>query len=356
MHSGLSTGSIDRRTPVKILFIRRDNIGDLICTTPALRAVRGAFPHARIGVLANTYNADALLGNPDVDDVFVYEKAKHAGGRSSVSTWARNASLLGGIRAARYEWAIGCGSASPRLARYVRMTGAVRRVGFTVGSGGGWFRPYTDALPEPDGSLHEVERTFRLLAPLGIAGDPPPMRLVPDAACVDAARVALGKAPGDGAGPLVAFHISSRRPENRWPAERFVALGKVLLAQGARILLLWSPGSETNVFHPGDDGKAEAIRRDLGEGVLSFPTVRLRELIAALSEADIVVCGDGGAMHAAAALGKPLVVIWGRTDPARWRPWGTPHVLLRAESRRAADVAPDCVADAVLRMVEDRSS
>ena len=72
MHSGLSTGSIDRRTPVKILFIRRDNIGDLICTTPALRAVRGAFPHARIGVLANTYNTDALLGNPDVDDVFVY--------------------------------------------------------------------------------------------------------------------------------------------------------------------------------------------------------------------------------------------------------------------------------------------
>jgi len=341
---------------VKILFIRRDNIGDLVCTTPAIRAVRGAFPRARIDVLVNTYNADALLGNPDVDNVFVYEKAKHAGGRSFVSILARNAYLLGGIRTERYDWAIGCGSASPRLARYVLMTRAARKVGFTFGSKEGWFRTYTDSLPEPEDGLHEVERTFRLLAPLGIAGDPPPMRLVPDAACVDAIRKALGKGPGDGAGPLVAFHISSRRPENRWPADRFVALGKVLLAHGARILLLWSPGSETNVFHPGDDGKAEAIRRDLGEGVLPFPTVRLRELVAALSEADVVVCGDGGAMHTAAALGKPMVVIWGRTDPARWGPWGTPHVLLRAESRQAADVAPDCVADAVLRMVEDHSS
>ena len=339
---------------MKILFIRRDNIGDLICTTPAIRAVRGAFPHARIGVLVNTYNGDALLGNPDVDDVYTYEKAKHAVVRSFVSTWARNASLIGRIRTARYDWAIGCGSASPRLARYALMTGAVRRVGFKAGSEGGWIRTYTDALPEPDVGLHEVERTFRLLAPLGIAGAPPPMRLVPDAACVDAAREALGKAPGDGAGPLVAFHISSRRPENRWPAERFVALGRMLLTHGARILLLWSPGSETNVFHPGDDGKAEAIRRDLGEGVLPFPTVRLRELVAALGEADFVVCGDGGAMHIAAALGKPTVVVWGRTDPARWRPWRTPHVLLRAESGRASDVAPDRAADAVLRMLEER--
>ena len=340
---------------MKILFIRRDNIGDLLCTTPAIRAVRGAFPRARIDVLVNTYNADALLGNPDVDDVFVYEKAKHAGGRSFVSTLARNASLLGGIRAGRYDWAIGCGSASPRLARYVLMTGAVRKVGFTPGTKGGWFRTYTDSLPEPGGDLHEVERTFRLLAPLGIAGDPPPMRLVPDAACVDAVRNVLGKGQGDGGGPWVAFHISSRRPENRWPADRFVALGKALLAHGARILLLWSPGSEENVFHPGDDGKAEAIRKDLGEGVLPFPTVRLRELVAALSEADFVVCGDGGAMHVAAALGKRMVVIWGRTDAARWRPWGTPHVLLRPESRRAADVSPDCAADAVVRMLKDPS-
>jgi len=339
---------------VKILFIRRDNIGDLVCTTPAVRAVRAAFPRVRIGALVNTYNADALLGNPDVDDVYTYEKAKHAAGRSLVSTLARNASLIGRIRAARYDWAIGCGSASARLARYVLMTGAARRVGFTAGAGGGWFRSYTDPLPEPGDGLHEVERTFRLLAPLGVAGAPPPMRLFPDVACVDAVRRALGGAPADRSGPLVAFHISSRRPENRWPVERFVALGRVLLAHGARILLLWSPGGERNVFHPGDDGEAEAIRRDLGEGVLTFPTERLRELVAALSEADLVVCGDGGAMHAAAALGKPMVVIWGRTDPARWRPWGTPHVLLRAESRRAADVAPESVAEAVVRMLGDR--
>ncbi len=338
---------------MKVLFIRRDNIGDLVCTTPAIRAVRGAFPHARIGVLVNTYNADALLGNPDIDDVYTYEKAKHAAGRSSVSTWARNASLIRRIRAARYDWAIGCGSASPRLARYALLTGAGRRVGFSDGAGTGWFRTYTDVLRTPGEGLHEVERTFRLLAPLGIAGNMPPMRLVPDAACVAAARDALGESPGGGAGPCVAFHVSSRRPENRWPTEYFVALGRMLLARGARILLLWSPGSEANVFHPGDDGKAETIRKTLGKGVLPFPTVRLRDLVAALSEADIVVCGDGGAMHAAAALGKPIVALWGRSDPSRWRPWGVRHALLRAESGRAADVSPEDAAEAVRILLED---
>ena len=60
----------------RVLFIRRDNIGDLICTTPAIHALRKNFPAAKIGVLVNSYNADAVAGNPDVDEVYIYEKAK----------------------------------------------------------------------------------------------------------------------------------------------------------------------------------------------------------------------------------------------------------------------------------------
>ncbi len=61
----------------KILFIRRDNIGDLVCTTPAIHAFRKVFPELKIGILVNTYNADVVKNNPDIDEIYVYEKAKH---------------------------------------------------------------------------------------------------------------------------------------------------------------------------------------------------------------------------------------------------------------------------------------
>ena len=62
---------------MRILVIRRDNIGDLVCTTPLLAALRGRFPQARIVALVNSYNAAVLDGNPDVDEVLSYTKLKH---------------------------------------------------------------------------------------------------------------------------------------------------------------------------------------------------------------------------------------------------------------------------------------
>jgi heptosyltransferase-3 len=70
----------------KILVIRRDNIGDLVCTTPLIAALRQRFPQGWIGALVNSYNAPVLDSNPDLDEVFVYTKAKHRG---------RGESLLG---------------------------------------------------------------------------------------------------------------------------------------------------------------------------------------------------------------------------------------------------------------------
>ena len=67
----------------KILLIRRDNIGDLVCTTPAFAALRKHYPNAQIGALVNSYNAEVLRGNPNVDHVFVYQKLKHAGNLAS---------------------------------------------------------------------------------------------------------------------------------------------------------------------------------------------------------------------------------------------------------------------------------
>jgi ADP-heptose:LPS heptosyltransferase len=338
---------------MKILIIRRDNIGDLVCTTPAIRAVREQFPEARIGLLVNTYNADTVTNNPDIDEVFVYEKAKHAPEKNRLAVWLDNLRVLLRIRRERYDIAIGCGSYSPRLARYTRYTGARKRIGYVPRAARQSYG-YTTPVVEPERPVHEVEKTFHLFSVLGITAPVPKMRVFPLEEEVQKAADFLESSGIARERPLVAFHISSRRPENRWPVERFIELAQMIRNGGrAEILLLWSPGSEKNVYHPGDDEKADSIVRSLEPRPAAYPTNTLRELIAALSISNVVVCGDGGAMHIAAGLGKRVVTIWGSTDPVRWRPWGVDHVLLQDESGRAENINAEKVFAALEMMLPE---
>lgn len=335
----------------KILFIRRDNIGDLICTTPAIHAVRERFPDARIGVLASTYNADAIIHNPDIDEVYIYEKAKHARNRNRLSVWWDNVKVFRKIRREQYDVAIGCGTYSPRLARYTGLTGAKQRVGY-VPRGAFKSRWYNAPVPEPDQPAHEVETVFYLLSALGIHGPIPPMRVFPVEGEVQKTRDFLTAVGVRRDKPLVAFHISSRRQQNRWPIEKFIELARGILSRKeAEIMLLWSPGSEKDVHHPGDDEKAELFMRSVQPGPAAYRTSTVRELIAAISVCDLIVCGDGGAMHIAAALGKRIVTIWGSSGPVRWRPWGVTHLILQDKSWRAENISVQSVFEAVQRLL-----
>ncbi|MEM3369885.1 MAG: glycosyltransferase family 9 protein [Candidatus Micrarchaeia archaeon] len=340
----------------KILFIRRDNIGDLVCTTPTIHAVRQAYPEAKIGILVNSYNAEIVKNNPDIDEIYVYEKAKHVPDKNKLSVWWNNLKILMKIRKEKYDIAIACGSYSPRLARYAFMTGAKLRIGY-LPSKSNTSLFYNMPIIEPQKPMHEVERVFTLISPLGIKVSPDVMRVFPSQTEIQRMRDFLldrrlfTKAQNDK--PLIAFHISSRKPENRWSHDNFINLARLILeSHNANIMLLWSPGSENNPYHPGDDEKAELIIKALPE-IIPFKTIRLSELIAALSFAKLVVCLDGGAMHIAAALGKPIVTIWGSTDPARWRPWGVKHVLFQDNSRDANSIKVMPVYEMVSKLLKE---
>jgi ADP-heptose:LPS heptosyltransferase len=136
-------------------------------------------------------------------------------------------------------------------------------------------------------------------------------------------------------------HISARRIKQQWPARNYAALIRAIAARHAvRILLLWAPGDPDNPMHPGDDDKAREILRQCREvALLAYPTVTLPRLIAALSVCDRVVCPDGGAMHLAAGLGKPILCFFGDSPPERWRPWKTAHELLQPQSRDLRDLS-----------------
>jgi ADP-heptose:LPS heptosyltransferase len=315
-----------REQPQKILVIRRDNIGDLVCTTPLLVALRQRFPAAWIGVLANSYNAPVLAAHPAIDAVFAYTKGKHLASRRErlAALWQRLRLVLA-LRRMRIDDVILPGGAQASAQRFARWV-APRRVVVAQATEG-----------------HEVERSFACLATYGVTGAPPACTVAADAAL--AQTIAAGLPPALAGRRLIGLQLSARKPQQRWPVERFAALARALhAAHGVGFLVFWSPGAANDPLHPGDDEKAAALiarTRDLP--LAAVATHALGELIAGLSLCDEVISSDGGAMHIAAALGKPIVCLFGNSDAARWHPWAVPHVLLQPESRDVADVSVEDV-------------
>jgi ADP-heptose:LPS heptosyltransferase len=334
-----SPASGDRAGAVKILVVRRDNIGDLICTTPLLTALRRRHPEAWIGALVNSYNAPVLDRNPDVDAVFAYRKLKHLDpGESALAALGARAGMLWRLRLMKLDVVVlatpGLPTRGLTLARWLKPG---RIAGFDDGGARTAALDLRVALAS-GAARHEVEQVFALAKLFGIEGSAPGLVLVPDPREVENASALFAARPGR----RIAVHISARRRAQRWPAKCFAELIRRLISEHlAEPMLLWSPGPPDHPQHPGDDEKAAQVLHAIGPdraGVIRYPTAGLSSLIGALAACDEVICSDGGAMHLAAALGKPIVALFGDSPVEHWRPWGVRHRIVRPESRDVADV------------------
>lgn len=328
-----------KQTLQSILVIRRDNIGDLVCTTPVIAALRQHYPKAWIGALVNDYTRTVLDANPDLNEVFSYQKAKHRTDRTVFRIYWQRLRMLLALRRKRIDCIVlaspGYQASAERLARFIK---ARQVVGFDTGSG----VANLVAPPDTGVSMHQVDNAFRVLRPLGIDGPPPPLKLVPDARKVAACKVMLPDHPG----PVVGVHISARESDRRWPDENFAELiDRLLDDHGASVVLTWAPGGRDRRDFPGDDDSARGLAQTRPGGrLLAIPTAGLSDLIASLAVCDYVICSDGGPVHLAAALGKPVVCFFGSERPELWHPWGVPYRLLQPESRNVKDIP---VADAL---------
>jgi len=124
------SGDFDPRRLKKILLVRNDNIGDVVCTLPAVSALRAAFPDARIAILVCRLTEDVVTGSPDLDRVFVYDKAKHGRYRHPAVAWWKMLGVIREIRRERYDGAVGLKSLfSPSQGWLVLTTGAPHRIG-----------------------------------------------------------------------------------------------------------------------------------------------------------------------------------------------------------------------------------
>ena len=319
--------------PNRILIIRRDNIGDLVCTTPAIAALRAHYPDAEIAALVNSYNAEVLRGNPNLNKVFVYQKLKHAGGLASrLRAVYERLKLIVRLRRWNPDVTILAKASHDRHGlNFARQIGAKNIIGYVPDdlSQAKGLPDIRIATPE-FAAVHEVEAINGLLKPLGIENALGPLQVFPTTNTVAELLQKLPAAP-----KRIALHISAREPERRWGIDNFIALAQHILATqpDAQILLFWSPGKADDPHHPGDDEAAAALMNTVGsDRLVPMPTKNLTELIAALSLCGVFIGSDGGAMHLAVALNKKVLALF-ENLPAKlnhWYPWQVDHRVVHS--------------------------
>lgn len=338
----------------KILVVRRDNIGDLVCTTPLFATLRQVFPQAHIAALVNSYNGQILCGNPDIDAVYVYTKLKHRD--SGQSRWRPiwdRLRLMVSLRRNSFDLAVLARSDFDRhglnFVRWLRIPRVLGYCGCTPVP-----RGLNVPLPTPDNSqLHEVEAVCRLLVALGISSSPGPLRLFPKQEKVVLTSRGLNGRPG------IAVHISAREEGRRLSSEKWLEVlqGLRVAFPNACLLLFWSPGTDNDPRHPGDDNKANQILKGaarLGVDVVPFPTTTLEELMAGLAACDLFIGADGGGMHVAAGVGRPVVALFENNPYKRnhWYPWQVDYEMVVSPLQDVGDIAPDTIVQASIKIMD----
>lgn len=326
-----------------ILIIRRDNIGDLVCTTPLIEGIKIAWPGANLHLLINNLTQDVVINNPHIDQIYVYKKAKHkAKHETTLGVYFDRLRLFFRLRKIKFDAVI---LANPTPCKYslqlAKMAGARHIIGADSGLPG-IHHPFSKRDFQ---GKHQVEHTFSYLSAISDQEVAiPPVRVwLTDAERQNAQQRIVALLPADKR--VIAVHISSRSPKRRWPLERYAEIIQRLCGEmQATVLIFWSPQGTLGPDDIGDEQRAQQLLALCqNENVALYPTNSVRDLLAAFSHCELVLCSDGGQMHLAAALEKKMVVFFGDTDQEIWRPWSGQYQILQSESGDCVDIAVDDV-------------
>ncbi len=298
----------------KILLVRNDNIGDLICTTPAIEALRKKYPTAQIDIVVNSYNQCAIYKNPFVNKIFCYTKPKHKKSLADkVSAFFGKTKMLFEIFSAKYDAVVVFrGGYSKSAELFATASRASARVGVKNPKGSDSFTHYA----EIKSGMHEVEFCFECLRPFGVEYGGEKTLISPK----DELRDAFGYAKDK-----TLVHISSRKKENQISAKKWIEIIKAL--QTKEILINSSPD---------DKEKASEIAKESGAEMAY--TKNFDELVALISNSKTLITLDGGALHIGPALGVKTIGIIGSSDFERWYPWGAKEFCIKSNTGMAEDV------------------
>ncbi|MBI4343332.1 MAG: lipopolysaccharide heptosyltransferase II [Candidatus Omnitrophica bacterium] len=310
--------------------IRLDRIGDVVLSTPVLAQLRAAYPQAFIAMMVRPACREVVDGHPAVNEVIFYEKEG-----AHRHPWASIRFALG-LRRHRFDTALVL-HPSNRSHWIPFLAGIPRRIGWRRKSG--WL--LTHALPhrKQEGERHEADYTLELLRPLGLAPQPPAAQVPVSPRAQEAVERLLAEAGVATHRRLVAIHPSASCVSKRWLADRFAQVADRLIAEQEALVCL--------IAGPDDAPHAKAVAQLMRRPVVNLAgRLGLGELAALLRRCALLISNDSGPVHIAAAVGTPVVDIFGRNQrglsPARWGPLGPGHVVLHKEVGCVTCLAHEC--------------
>ena len=345
--SALSPAALRAAEFRKILLIKFSALGDVVHSIPVMNKLRRRYPSAEIDWLLRPAFAELIAGHPAVSNMILFPRQRWAKPwRQSGSRLAGLAQLLSRLRARRYDVVIDL-QGQLRSALLVLATRAPVRIGFDrprpelrrtssrrlpeeawkhcwKGAREGAWMAYTHPIALPTIDLHAVDRYLLLGPMLGLDDDPPDFSLVISPDAVDrVGRLLSGQAVGgsrDQSGPLV-LAPSTRWETKHWRSEGFSTVARHFLAKGRAVVLVGS--AEERVA-------CEAIAA-AAPGTLNLAgRTSVPELAALLRCCAVCVTNDSGPMHLAVALDRPVVSMFGPSDPLWIGPYGRPDAVVSA--------------------------
>jgi lipopolysaccharide heptosyltransferase II len=313
---------------LNILLVRLRLIGDVVFTTPAVRAIRRHYPDARITYIVEENAAAVVRHNPHLDAVVV-ACSPHAPGRLRADI-----ALVRRLRRERYDLAIDF-HGGPRSSLLTWLSGAPQRIGYEV-AGRSWM--YTTRVPRPRAlrPRHSVVSQWDLLLPLGIAQPDPEVDMVEmadDPVAASAVARRLAEAGVTESSPVVVLHVSAGNPFRRWPSASFVELVCRLASKDPkrRIILTSGPSDAEAAAAIAHDARARLDAQER-QAVVECGEFDLTELRALVGRAALYIGGDSGPLHIAGTTGVPVVGLYGPTLPIRSQPFrGARFVSVAAE-------------------------
>jgi lipopolysaccharide heptosyltransferase I len=297
--------------PRRILIIKPSAIGDVVHTLPVLNLLRRRWPDAHISWLVTPACAGLLERHPQLDEVIRFERRTFGRGWRSPRVAFDLVQFMRSLRERAFDLVIDLQGLF-RSGWLAWTTRAPVRVGFANAREGGWLF-YTHRVPTGTAQQHAIERYLTVAQALGCERGPVEFHFAVDDA--DREQVAAMTPRG----PYAVLMPGANWPTKQWPVERFAGLVTPVRERF---------GLESVVA--GGPDVAHLAAKVTGAVNLAGKT-SLRQLVALLERASLVVANDSGPMHIAAALGRPLVTPYGPTNPVRTGPYGRDQSVIRLD-------------------------
>lgn len=305
-----------------ILCVRLDSLGDVLMTTPAMRALKEGRPDRRITLFTSPSGAEVARLLPMIDNVIVYDAPwmKWTAPRENSQP---DYAMIERLRAEQFDGAVifTVYSQNPMPAAFVCfMADIPLRLAYCHEN---TYQMLSDWVPDPEpqnGIRHEVQRHLDLVAEIGCHATDNRMLIgVPDGAR-ERVLALLRESGVDPERPWVVVHTGASAASRRYPPEGFAEVARQLAGQhGFQVVFTGS----------GDEGApVESIRAMMGLPSYSLVNrLDLGELAALIALAPLLVSNNTGPVHVAASVGTPVIDIYALTNPQH-TPWNVPHRVI----------------------------